>query len=50
MLNFTLLNNLGDICSSMQGGLGGLPSVNMGIWNPLQQMQALQTLASLGVW
>jgi len=52
MLNFTLLNNLGDICFSMQGGLGGLFCVNMGIWSPLQQMQTLQvlrTLASLEV-
>lgn len=34
-LKFILLNNLGDIGSSMQGGLGGLFNVNMGIWNPL---------------
>jgi hypothetical protein len=30
----TLPNNLGSICSGMQGGLGGLSNVNMGQWNP----------------
>jgi hypothetical protein len=34
----TLFNNLGSIYFGMQGGLGGLSSVNMGQWNPLQQM------------
>jgi hypothetical protein len=31
----TLFNNLGNIYSRMQGGLGGLSSVKMGQWNQL---------------
>jgi hypothetical protein len=46
-------SNLGNICFSLQGGLIGFPSMNnVGQWTLLQQMQvmqALQTLASLGV-
>lgn len=48
-LNNALPNNCRNICFGMQGGLGGLSSMNLGQWNPLQQMQALQTLVSLGV-
>jgi hypothetical protein len=48
-LNNALPNNFRNICFGMQGGLGGLFCMNLGQWNPLQQMQALQTLASLGV-
>jgi hypothetical protein len=48
-LNNALPNNFRNICFGMQGRLGGLSSMNLGQWNPLQQMQALQTLASLGV-
>jgi hypothetical protein len=48
-LNNDLPNNFRNICFGMQGGLVGLSTMNLGQWNPLQQMQALQTLASLGV-
>jgi len=44
-LNNALPNNFRNICFGMQGGLGGLFCMNLGQWNPLQQMQALQTLA-----
>ncbi len=43
-LNNALPNNFRNICFGMQGGLGGLSSMNLGQWNPLHQ-----TLASLGV-
>jgi hypothetical protein len=43
-------SNLGNICSSLQGGLIGFPSMkNVGQWTPLQQTQAMQAMVSLGV-
>ncbi len=53
LINNVLFSNLVSLCARLQGGLGSFLTFNMmGQWNPLQQiqvMQALQTLASLGV-